>query len=171
MVNQIIFLVGMPGVGKTTMGKQLAQHFGAQLMDTDELIEKHTHQTIPVLIQETGEVYFRALERKMLDRVVRQKKLTICSTGGGLVANDENLSIMKQFGTVVYLKASTTYILNHLINDTKVRPLLHELSDVALSNLLVAREVYYNQSHFIFDVENNPIEDLINLIDPCNINP
>lgn len=154
----------MPGVGKTTIGKQLAQQLGAQFMDTDELIEKHVHQSIPELIHKMGVVYFRALERKMLDRVVRQKKLTICSTGGGMAAYQENLAIMKQYGIVIYLNATTEFIQKNLSNDNKIRPLLTQYSYEVVNKLLVERQPYYQQSHFTFDVENNPLEELIKLI-------
>lgn len=171
MVKHIFFLVGMPGVGKTTIGKQLAQHFGAQFMDTDELIEKHTHQSIPETINEMGEVYFRGLERKMLDRVVRQKKLTICSTGGGLAANNENMAIMKQYGIVIYLNATIEYIQINLKNDNKIRPLLAHNSNVTFNKLLVERKPYYQQSHFTFEVDHNPLENLVKLILSCITNP
>lgn len=98
-----LLLVGMPGCGKTTVGRALAQRLGRQLVDTDELVEEQAGCTIPELFASRGEEAFRQLEHQVLCQVSKQSGLVI-ATGGGIVTRRENLDPMRQNSTVIFLR-------------------------------------------------------------------
>ncbi len=98
-----LILIGMPGCGKTTVGRRLAQGLGRRFVDTDEEIEKEAGCTIPEVFTREGEMGFRARETKVLARLGREGGLVI-ATGGGCVTRPENLPLLRQNGTLIFLK-------------------------------------------------------------------
>lgn len=100
-----IILVGMPGCGKTTNGKLLAEALGKMFVDADEEIVKAAGCTIPEIFRNQGEDAFRTLETNVLARIGKESGLVI-STGGGCVTRLENLHLLRQNGTVIWLKRS-----------------------------------------------------------------
>lgn len=102
---QNIYLIGMMGSGKTSTGKALARLLKMDFMDLDDEIETQTRLTVNEIFAQKGEPFFRAEERKALARVgVGQN--TVVATGGGIVLNPENVTILMRTGRVVYLAAS-----------------------------------------------------------------
>ncbi|MBQ6676731.1 MAG: AAA family ATPase [Clostridia bacterium] len=97
-----VVLVGMPGCGKTTVGRILADKLGKKLVDTDELIEKETGETIPEIFEKYGEKKFRALETEAA-KASGKLTSTVVTTGGGIVKRPDNFDPLRQNGTVVYL--------------------------------------------------------------------
>ncbi|MBE9080498.1 shikimate kinase [Romeria aff. gracilis LEGE 07310] len=118
-----IYLVGMMGTGKTTVGKQLAQQLGYRFLDTDELIEQAAGQPIPDIFAESGEAGFRALETQVLSQVSAYTRLVI-ATGGGIVIEQMNWSYL-QYGVVVWLDVPVPELMNRLRGD-RSRPLLQD---------------------------------------------
>jgi len=102
MQTQNIVLIGMPGCGKSTIGKELAAKLGRELKDTDEWVETKTGKSIPTIFAESGEEAFRKLENEALEELCKQSGLVI-ATGGGIVKRAENRDIIKQNGIVVFL--------------------------------------------------------------------
>ena len=98
-----LLLIGMPGCGKSTVGRALAERLGRQLVDLDELIERETVRSIPDIFAREGEMYFRRLEHDALCRVARESGLVIAA-GGGIVTQPDNLAPMRQNSTVIFLK-------------------------------------------------------------------
>lgn len=98
-----IILVGMPGCGKTTIGKMLAKEYGRELVDTDELIIKKAGKSIPDIFKDSGEAEFRKIEAEVIREVGKEKELII-STGGGAVVTPENHDALRQNGTVIFLQ-------------------------------------------------------------------
>ncbi|MBR5915230.1 MAG: shikimate kinase [Spirochaetia bacterium] len=100
---QNIVLIGMPGCGKSTIGKRLAAQQGKKFVDTDDLVEQKAGKSIPDIFAQDGEASFRALEAEVIETVGKENGQVI-ATGGGSVLNLENVRNLKQNGTVVFIK-------------------------------------------------------------------
>ena len=98
-----IILVGMPGCGKTTNGRLLAEALGKRFVDADEQIVQLAGCSIPEIFSNQGEAGFRALETDVLAQIGKESGLVI-STGGGCVTRPENLPLLRQNGTLIWLK-------------------------------------------------------------------
>ena len=98
-----IVLIGMPGCGKTTLGKRIAMVTGKKFTDIDSEIEKTAGKTIPDIFKEGGETLFRQYESRITKEVCLQSGQVI-ATGGGVVTQKENIPFLRQNGIVVYLK-------------------------------------------------------------------
>lgn len=109
IINQIggelknITLVGMPGCGKSTVGKLIAQKLGREFVDTDSLIEERAGIPIPEIFEKFGEPHFRDLETEVLTDITKKTSLVI-ATGGGAVIREENRRLIRQNSTVVFIK-------------------------------------------------------------------
>ncbi|MCI2061526.1 MAG: shikimate dehydrogenase [Eubacteriaceae bacterium] len=98
-----IVLTGMPGCGKSTVGRALADLLGRKMIDTDEEIEKRTGRHPAEIINEDGEAAFRKIETEIIRDICRENSLVI-STGGGAVLRQENVDAMRQNGTVFFIE-------------------------------------------------------------------
>lgn len=100
-MNKNIVLIGMPGSGKTTIGKILSRKIGLKLVDLDKYIEKSTGRTIPEIFAQ-GEEVFREHERKAVHNFSREKGIII-STGGGTVKDYRNIEALKENGIIIFI--------------------------------------------------------------------
>lgn len=142
--QQSIFLVGPMGVGKTCIGRQLADLLGYQFIDSDHEIEQRTGATISWIFDVEGEEGFRRRESAMVDELT-QKHSIVLATGGGAVIRQENRDHLKNRGLVVYLKADIDELLARTQND-KNRPLLQtDNPRQKLQELLMQREPWYQE--------------------------
>ena len=156
-----VVLCGMMGVGKTTVGKCLAQARGLRWVDTDErIVEKHGE--ISTIFEQFGEEYFRALETGIVKELVQEDGLVI-SVGGGLVLKEENVSLLKRNGKILYLRASVETLVGRLTADT-TRPLLktdEESLTERIEKLLTARApIYEGVADFTVDVDGKTPEEI-----------
>jgi len=117
-----IFLVGMMGAGKTSVGKVLARHLGKAFHDSDLVIETRTGVNIPLIFELEGEAGFRAREGAVIAELTALKDIVL-ATGGGVVLDQRNRELLKANGTVVYLRASVGELWNRTRHDRN-RPLL-----------------------------------------------
>ncbi len=101
-----IVLIGMPGSGKSTFGKFLAEQLNLPFSDTDELIEAQTGLSIPQIFEQFGEAYFRALEEKTVEKVAAKQGLVL-ATGGGAPLSEKNRMLLKHNSTVIHLSCPT----------------------------------------------------------------
>ncbi len=101
ILNRI--LIGMPGAGKTYLGRKMAEHLGRDFVDMDEEMVKSQGMPIAEIFREKGENYFREQETILLREVCKRKGLVI-ATGGGVVKRPENFDIIRQNGTVIWVK-------------------------------------------------------------------
>lgn len=136
-----IILVGMPGSGKTTVARELKKITGFRVVDTDALIvEKHGE--INEIFRTLGEKTFRDYESEIIAEACKLSG-AIISTGGGSVLREENASLMKNCGKIVYLRASVETILKRTATDNS-RPLLAGEKRKNIERLLSAREEIYS---------------------------
>ena len=139
-----IFLVGLMGSGKTTVGKILAKQLGMRFIDSDHEIETRTGASISWIFEIEGEESFRKRETDVI-RDLTAKKGVVLATGGGAVISEENRRYLSERGTVVYLRASVNNVLQRTRHD-KSRPLLQtENPRARIEELHRQREPLYNE--------------------------
>jgi shikimate kinase len=137
-----IFLVGPMGVGKTTIGRQLADVLVREFKDSDREIEERTGATIPLIFELEGEIGFRKRECEIINELTHLQNI-ILATGGGAILNPENRNWLRERGTVVYLHASADQLLKRT-NRSKTRPLLQtENPRAKIEQLLKERAPLY----------------------------
>lgn len=145
MLNGVnLYLIGMMGSGKTTIGRLLAQHFDYQFIDTDQFIEQATRQSIPAIFDQSGESVFRQLETATLAEVCARTNKVI-ATGGGIVLKRENWSFLRH-GVIIWIDVPIDVLRSRLQNDS-ARPLLqHQDIHKKLTQLLIERQALYAQA-------------------------
>ncbi len=162
-----IWLIGLSGSGKTTVGEMLAQQLHASFIDTDALISSREKTTISEIFKTKGESYFRLLEKEVSEQLVASPSngLTIISTGGGFPCFHENGHKMFLDGLVVYLKCPTAIIAERL-SEANDRPLLQtESMCKQLDKQLETRKAEYEQAHLVLDASKSPDEITSAIID------
>jgi len=164
MLDRHCILVGMPGVGKTTIGRRLAGRLGVGLVDLDAAIEAEIGCTIRQYFEQHGEAAFRDLEADMLQRTLAAAPC-VFSTGGGSVLRPGNREAMREHGTVIYLRTSPEHLVRRLKNDTK-RPLLQGGNMLKkLKELHAARDPLYRETaHYVIDTQRGSVATVANHI-------
>ena len=139
-----LFLVGLMGAGKTSVGRLLAKRFDKAFYDCDQEIERRTGVKIPVIFDIEGEAGFRARESAMLHELAALHDIVL-ATGGGAVVREENRRLLVQNGTVVYLRAAPEDLWQRTRHD-RSRPLL-QTSDrrAKLEQLFIQRDPLYRE--------------------------
>jgi shikimate kinase len=139
-----IFLVGMMGAGKTTVGRVLARRLARRFVDSDEAIEARCGVKIPVIFEIEGEAGFRARERAVIDELSLLSGIVL-ATGGGVVLAEENRRRLSERGTVIYLRAQPADLGRRLRNDRN-RPLLMNADPLKrLEELYAQRDPLYSE--------------------------
>lgn len=123
IMHQQVFLVGMPGSGKTTIGRALAKELGVDFFDVDALIQEKTDKSLQNIIINEGEPAFREYEYDVLKDII-SKEPAVIATGGGTVLSDATVKLMRDAGIVVFVHRDVKQILDDL--DLEIRPLLKE---------------------------------------------
>jgi len=156
-----IFLVGMMGAGKSTVGKLLAKRLGKTFLDTDHEIQSRTGVNIPTIFEIEGEAGFRRRESAVLRGLAGREDLVV-ATGGGIVLADENRRLLREHGTVVYLRASLDELYGRTRRDRN-RPLLQtEDPRATLRELLVTRDPLYKEvADIIMDTSTQSVHALV----------
>ncbi len=154
-----VYLIGMMGSGKTTVGKLLAEKLQYRFLDTDALIETISKNSINNIFAQEGEDYFRQLESQVLGEVSIYLK-TVIATGGGIILKPENWSYLHH-GMIIWLDTSIDILVKRLAED-QTRPLLkNEDLTEKLTNLIKQRKSLYQQADITITVEENDNPDLI----------
>ena len=148
-----IFLIGMMGSGKSQTGPVLAKMINYAFVDTDDVIEKASKQSISSIFEKDGEKVFRDVEKKVLKEISQHHSLVI-ATGGGLVTLPENWGILHQ-GIVIWLDLDLKRSIKRLESDKKKRPLLIG-DDLAenFSQIYESRKPIYLESDLRIEVED-----------------
>jgi len=140
-----VFLIGMMGAGKTTVGRMLANALGFQFVDADRELEARSGALIATIFSVEGEDGFRRREAGLLDELTQRPRIVL-ATGGGAILNAETRARLKQRGLVLYLRASAEEIHRRTRND-RSRPLLQTADPLArIEELLAQREPLYEQT-------------------------
>ncbi|WP_240676077.1 shikimate kinase [Botryobacter ruber] len=163
-----IFLIGMMGAGKTTLGVQLAQALDYPFVDMDAYIEQRESRTIAQLFEQEGAERFRELEREALEAVVQEYAQAVIATGGGMPCFHNNMAYINQHGKSVFLDVPETEIVRRLAaSDLSVRPLLANKSEAELQafvgNTLADRRKFYEQARYIFRGEAD-LESILSVL-------
>lgn len=116
-----VVLTGFMGVGKTTIGRRVADFVQRTFIDTDDVITARVGMTIPQIFAQHGEAYFRQQERALAVDLAAEQRLVI-ATGGGMLVNPENRAVMMKTGFLICLDASPELIESRL-KDSQARPL------------------------------------------------
>ncbi len=158
-----IILIGFMACGKSSVGKRLAQALTMEFLDTDALIEQEAGTTISDIFATQGESAFRVMETECLkDLHGRNGGAFVLSVGGGLPIREENRTLLKQIGTVVYLKVSAETVFARVRND-KTRPLLQAPNPRGrIMDLMSARKQFYEDAaDYIVEADEKSFEEII----------
>jgi shikimate kinase len=155
-----VVLVGLPGSGKTTVGRLVAAALGAGFVDVDEAIERRAGKSVQRIFGEDGEEAFRALEAAVGDTVLRGPPAVI-APGGGFFANDRTRELARSSGLVVYLETDPREAVRRL-GGPGGRPLLEGGDpERKMASLLVARAATYRESECSVDTTGVAAEDVV----------
>jgi shikimate kinase len=152
-----VVLVGMMGVGKSTVGRLLAAEWSCPFEDTDSVIEAQSGRSVAQLFETVGESGFRSMEHEVLARLLAEGERRVISCGGGAVTVAENRALLAQHATVVWLTASVE-VLTRRVGDGATRPLLRDDPTGTLRALTEAREQDYAQvaDHVVDTTDRRP---------------
>lgn len=163
-MRDLIVLVGLPGSGKSSVGKRLAQRLGWPFADSDAVIEQRIDGPIREFFEREGEARFRDLEQSTLADLMASHR-GILATGGGAVLREANRVAMRQGAHVIYLRSHPEDLMRRLRHDTK-RPLLQVDDPMArLRELYRLRDpLYVETAHDVVDTGRPSVAMLVNLI-------
>lgn len=162
-MNNII-LIGFMGSGKTSCGREVAKLSGRDFCDTDELIERQQKMSISNIFEKYGEPYFRELETALV-KSLRGKEIGVLSVGGGLAVTEGNGALLKQIGTVIYLRAGIKCLVERLRGDD-TRPLLAggTIEEKITSLMKIRESAYIDASDVIIDTDGFSVEEVAAMI-------
>lgn len=158
------FLIGLPGSGKSTVGRQLARRISLPFFDSDHVIEHRLGCSIREFFEREGEDRFRDLEASVIDELTAGPTCVV-STGGGSVLRSENRERLHQRGTVVYLRSTPEEVFRRLRHDRN-RPLLQVADPLQrLKDLYALRDPLYRETaHFVIETGRPSVAMLVNMI-------
>ncbi|WP_245638592.1 shikimate kinase [Hydrogenophaga palleronii] len=158
------FLIGLPGSGKSTVGRQLARRLVLPFFDSDQVIEQRLGCSIREFFEREGEARFRDIEASVIDELTNGPAAVV-STGGGAVLRPENRTHLNERGTAFYLKSTPEELFRRLRHDRN-RPLLQVDDPLQrLRDLYEVRDPLYRQvAHFIVETGRPSVATLVNMI-------
>lgn len=160
----ILSLVGLPGSGKSTVGRQLARRLQLPFFDSDHVIEQQLGCSIREYFEREGEERFRDVEESVIDQLT-QSPTGVLSTGGGVVLRPGNRQHLRERGSVIYLNSSPDELFRRLRHDVN-RPLLQVADPLSrLRDLYAVRDPLYRETaHFVIETGRPSVATLVNMI-------
>ena len=160
-----VWLVGMMGSGKTSVGHRLAERLGRRFVDTDREVAMAARATVKEIFEREGEAGFRTRERAAIEAVAGSG--AVVSLGGGAVAQPGVAETLAASGTIVYLRARPETLLRR-VGAARSRPLLRGLSRPArlerLRGLLAERQAHYERAALVVDTDDANVEQVADAI-------
>lgn len=159
-----IFLIGFMGSGKSTIASCLAENYGMEIIEMDQLIVEREGMSIPDIFAQKGEPYFRDAETNLLIEIQSEENKVV-SCGGGVVLREKNREEMKKGGKIVLLNAKPETILERVKDDDN-RPLLRGNKNVEfISNMMEQRRPKYeNAADFVIQTDGKAADEICNEI-------
>lgn len=161
--NESITLVGIMGVGKSTIGRNIAQILDLPFYDSDREIEKSATLCINDLFIHYGETEFRALEKRVINRILKEKSV-VMAAGGGAFAFKTVHDIMKKNSITIWLRTELKVILSRLERKQNRPLLLGKKYDIVVKNLLNKRREFYNEADIKVNCGEQDIEIATNAV-------
>lgn len=162
-----ITIIGYMAAGKSTIGEILAEKYNLPFIDLDQAIEKHTGYTITETIFNKGELYFRKLERQILEEVIQSEKFVL-STGGGTPCYYDNMELINRNSISIFLQNTVQNLYERLENSKAGRPLIAHLDGDALKEYvgkhLFERNVFYEKATLVINTANKMPDQITNEI-------
>lgn len=155
-----IFLIGFMGCGKSIVASYIAKTYDMEIIEMDDEIVNSEGISISEIFKQKGEVYFRDVESKLLQKIANQEN-KIVSCGGGLVLREQNVEMMKQSGHIVLLTAEPKTIFERLRNDNS-RPLLEgNMNEAFIQELLNKRlPLYEKAADYVIKTDDKEIKEI-----------
>lgn len=151
-----VYLIGLPGSGKSTSGKRFAKQLGWAYADLDKLVVIRAGRSIPAIFQKEGEPAFRKYEQAVLHETAASMNIVI-GCGGGTAAYENNIAWMREHGVVIWINISLVELGKRLLKSVNDRPMFPDRQPSAiqlqLQKLLESREPFYQQAHIQVDSE------------------
>lgn len=160
----VISLVGMPGGGKSTVGRYLSRQLGMSFVDSDTEIELRLGETIRAFFDREGEAAFRVIEADVIKGILARGGEQVLATGGGAVLKEENRDALRAGSTVLYLRSTPEDLFRRLRHDTQ-RPLLQVRDPMAkLREMFAQRDPLYRRcAHFVLETGRPSVHSLVNM--------
>ncbi len=156
MPNKTVFLIGMPGSGKSTLGKKFSEQFQWDFYDLDAVIVEKNGLSIPEIFQQHGETFFRAEETAVLKDMLNFEAPSIVATGGGAPCFNNNMGLINKSGTSIYLNVPLDELAKRIeAEGREKRPLFSQMpfSDffIQLQKQWQFRKQFYEKAHFTLE--------------------
>lgn len=162
-----LILVGIPGAGKSTVGRALAQRLGWPFRDLDDEISDRVGLRISEIFARHGEPHFRSLEREATERLARSTARSVVAPGGGWITVPGLLELVRPPSQVIWLQLSPARALERLATQVATRPLLAVADPLAaLTAILNARHEFYVQADHTLSVETMTPDETVETILP-----
>ncbi len=155
-------LVGLMGAGKTAVGKRVAQELGVAFVDSDHAIEEAAGMTIADIFETYGETEFRAVERRVIKRLLENSEVGVLALGGGAFMDPQTRALVLACGHVVWLKADLDVLVERTARKPGKRPLLAQGEPRrVLAELMAVREPIYALAHDTVISGTGPLAEVI----------
>jgi shikimate kinase len=159
--NNLLFLTGYMGAGKSTIGKKLAKALGYRFVDTDKALEKQYQLGMSEIFAQFGESHFRDEENKLIEKLANATNMVV-SAGGGTLCRVDTFYAAQRAGLLVYLMAPVDVLFERVIFSQKDRPMIDQPdAQEKFRERFAKRESYYNKADFKVSTHERPSSEVV----------